>query len=81
MVYVVIRSITGGELFERVIDEDFVLTERACTVFMRQICEGIEFVHRQNILHLDMKVFTCYSAPVRPFHSHNRSQEASGVLQ
>ncbi|KAI8441038.1 hypothetical protein MSG28_009309 [Choristoneura fumiferana] len=40
---------------ERVIDEDFVLTERACTVFMRQICEGIEFVHRQNILHLDMK--------------------------
>lgn len=51
-----IHSITGGELFERVIDEDFVLTERACTVFMRQICEGIEFVHRQNILHLDMKV-------------------------
>ncbi|XP_022120212.1 myosin light chain kinase, smooth muscle isoform X2 [Pieris rapae] len=52
---VVLELITGGELFERVIDEDFVLTERACTVFMRQICEGIEFVHRQNILHLDMK--------------------------
>ncbi|KAL4706696.1 hypothetical protein ACJJTC_014451 [Scirpophaga incertulas] len=52
---VVLELITGGELFERVIDEDFVLTERACTVFMRQICEGIDFVHRQNILHLDMK--------------------------
>ncbi|GBP64003.1 Myosin light chain kinase, smooth muscle [Eumeta japonica] len=51
----ILHRITGGELFERVIDEEFVLTERACAVFMRQICEGVEFVHRQNILHLDMK--------------------------
>ncbi|XP_023289927.1 probable serine/threonine-protein kinase MARK-C isoform X2 [Orussus abietinus] len=54
-IYVVLELITGGELFERVIDDDFVLTERSCAVFMRQICEGIEFVHAQNILHLDMK--------------------------
>ncbi|KRT78962.1 protein kinase, partial [Oryctes borbonicus] len=47
--------IEGGELFERVIDDDFVLTEKACTVFMRQICEGVDFIHKQNILHLDMK--------------------------
>jgi myosin-light-chain kinase len=39
-----------------VIDDDFVLTERACAIFMRQICEGVEFIHKQNILHLDMKV-------------------------
>lgn len=56
-------SIEGGELFERVIDDDFVLTERACAIFMRQICEGIQFIHLQHVLHLDMKVsfdlFTC----------------------
>lgn len=48
--------IEGGELFERVIDDDFILTEKACTIFMRQICEGIDFIHKQRILHLDMKV-------------------------
>lgn len=48
--------IDGGELFERVIDDDFVLTERSCAVFMRQICEGLEFMHGQKILHLDLKV-------------------------
>lgn len=58
MMYLCFR-IEGGELFERVIDDDFILTEKSCTVFMRQICEGIEFIHKQNILHLDMKV--CFS--------------------
>ncbi|XP_076346098.1 myosin light chain kinase, smooth muscle-like isoform X2 [Tachypleus tridentatus] len=47
--------IEGGELFERVIDDDFVLTEKVCIIFMKQICEGIEYMHSQNILHLDMK--------------------------
>lgn len=48
--------IEGGELFERVICDDFVLTEKACAVFMRQICQGVEYMHSQNIVHLDMKV-------------------------
>ncbi|XP_066585687.1 uncharacterized protein [Prorops nasuta] len=54
-IYVILELIEGGELFERVIDDDFVLTERSCAVFMRQICEGVEFIHAQNILHLDLK--------------------------
>lgn len=47
--------IQGGELFERVIEEDYELTEKACTVFMRQICEAVDFIHSQRILHLDLK--------------------------
>lgn len=51
----IMELIEGGELFERVICDDFILTERACSIFMRQICEGVEYMHSQNILHLDMK--------------------------
>ena len=50
--------ISGGELFERVINDDFILTEKACIMFMRQICEGVEFMHNNSILHLDLKVCT-----------------------
>ncbi|KAG9511188.1 Myosin light chain kinase, smooth muscle [Fragariocoptes setiger] len=47
--------IQGGELFERVIDDDFELTEKVCAIFMRQICEGVDYMHRNSIMHLDMK--------------------------
>lgn len=48
-------SIEGGELFDRVIDDEFVLTEKTCIVFVRQLCQAMEFVHSNNILHLDLK--------------------------
>lgn len=52
----ILELIEGGELFERVICDDFLLTERACSIFIKQICEGTEYMHSQNIVHLDMKV-------------------------
>ncbi|XP_015684990.1 myosin light chain kinase 2, skeletal/cardiac muscle-like, partial [Protobothrops mucrosquamatus] len=48
--------VEGGELFERIIDEDYQLTEVECMVFVRQICEGILFMHQMRVLHLDLKV-------------------------
>ncbi|KAL7975938.1 hypothetical protein Chor_005496, partial [Crotalus horridus] len=48
-------SVEGGELFERIIDEDYQLTEVDCMVFVRQICEGILFMHQMRVLHLDLK--------------------------
>lgn len=49
------NRIEGGELFDRVIDDEFLLTEKACTVLMRQLCQAMAFVHRNNIIHLDLK--------------------------
>ena len=49
-------SIGGGELFDRVIEDEFVLTEKACAAFMRQIVEAVAYIHKQHIIHLDLKV-------------------------
>lgn len=49
------HSVSGGELFERIIDEDFELTERECIKYMKQISEGVEYIHKQGIVHLDLK--------------------------
>ena len=51
----VMEYIGGGELFEKVVADDFTLTERDCLLFMRQICQAIGYMHEQNIVHLDLK--------------------------
>lgn len=58
--------IDGGELFDRVLDDKFLLTEKACSIFMRQICEAMDYIHEHNIIHLDLKVserclFICHA--------------------
>ena len=52
----IMEYLDGGELFERVADEDFNLTESDCCLFMRQICRGVQYLHDTNIVHLDLKV-------------------------
>ena len=48
-------SVEGGELIERIIHDDFELTEQDCVHFVSQICCGVGFMHSVGILHLDLK--------------------------
>ncbi|KAF7665192.1 hypothetical protein LDENG_00149940 [Lucifuga dentata] len=51
----VMEYIAGGELFERIVDENFEHTEPTSARYMKQILEGMQYVHQQNIVHLDLK--------------------------
>ena len=54
-VIMIMEFIGGGELFEKVVADDFTLTEHDCVLFMRQICAAIGYMHQKNIVHLDLK--------------------------
>lgn len=49
-------SVEGGELFDRIVDESAPLTEVDAMVFVKQICEGVSYMHQMYVLHLDLKV-------------------------
>lgn len=48
------NSVSGGELFERVVADDS-LTEGDCARFMKNICEGVAYLHSKQVVHLDLK--------------------------
>ncbi|XP_026229532.1 myosin light chain kinase family member 4 isoform X2 [Anabas testudineus] len=54
-IILVLEYVGGGELFDRIIDENYTLMELDAVVFIRQICEGLQYMHKMYILHLDLK--------------------------
>ncbi|XP_036208082.1 myosin light chain kinase family member 4 isoform X1 [Myotis myotis] len=54
-IVLVMEYVDGGELFDRIIDNNYNLTELDTILFIKQICEGIRHMHQMYILHLDLK--------------------------
>ncbi|XP_051961082.1 myosin light chain kinase 3-like isoform X2 [Xyrauchen texanus] len=54
-VVLILEYVEGGELFERIVDESCPLTEVDAMVFVKQICEGVQYMHQMYVLHLDLK--------------------------
>jgi len=49
--------LAGGDLIERTSSADYVLNEAKCRTIVRQICRGVEFIHKEGFIHLDIKPF------------------------
>lgn len=43
-------------MFDQIADEDYKMTEAEVIRYMRQVCEGLQHMHEQNIVHLYVKV-------------------------
>lgn len=51
---VVMELVTGGELFEKVVEEDN-LTEKQVIRYIKQVLYGVQHMHRRHMVHLDLK--------------------------
>lgn len=52
-------SAAGGEIFNQcVADSDEAFTEKDVIRLAKQILTGVAFLHRNNVVHLDLKVST-----------------------
>ena len=49
-------SLSGGELFDRISDDNYKMTEAEAINYIRQVCDGIKYMHEKSIVHLDIKV-------------------------
>jgi calcium-dependent protein kinase len=53
-IYLVMELCTGGELFDRIIEEE-KMTEKHASIIMRQMLRAINYMHGCHIMHRDLK--------------------------
>jgi len=51
----VTEYLAGGELFKKIAQRSFRLTEQKVVVYVKQIIKALNFVHSRGIVHLDIK--------------------------
>jgi 5'-AMP-activated protein kinase catalytic alpha subunit len=53
-IFIVLDLVTGGELFEKIVDEG-KLSQEAALFYFRQIVEGVGYCHQKGVCHRDLK--------------------------
>lgn len=70
---------SGGELFEKIMEDESLMSESEVRDYMHQILLGVQHMHKNDIVHLDLKV--CLPSPrsvsPRTFCSSRRTARRS----
>lgn len=53
-VYLIMELVTGGELFDRIVEKGSY-TERDASYLIRQVLEAVDYMHEQGVVHRDLK--------------------------
>lgn len=53
--FMVLELMTGGELFDRIVDKEHYSEQEACEV-MKPLVDAIGYCHKMGIAHRDLKV-------------------------
>lgn len=53
-VYLIMELVTGGELFDRIVEKGSY-TEKDASYLMRQVLEAVDYMHEQGVVHRDLK--------------------------
>lgn len=53
-VYLIIELVTGGELFDRIVEKGSY-TEKDASDLIRQVLEAVDYMHDQGVVHRDLK--------------------------
>ncbi|XP_009982224.1 PREDICTED: calcium/calmodulin-dependent protein kinase type 1-like, partial [Tauraco erythrolophus] len=53
--YLIMQLVSGGELFDRIVEKGFY-TERDASALIRQILDAVKYLHDMGIVHRDLKV-------------------------
>lgn len=52
--YLIMQLVSGGELFDRIVEKGFY-TERDASALIRQILDAVKYLHDMGIVHRDLK--------------------------
>ncbi|KAH8371713.1 hypothetical protein KR093_008618 [Drosophila rubida] len=53
-VYLVMELVTGGELFDRIVEKGFY-SERDASQLLKQLFEAVDYLHQHGVVHRDLK--------------------------
>ncbi|XP_055317130.1 calcium/calmodulin-dependent protein kinase type 1 isoform X2 [Sitodiplosis mosellana] len=53
-VYLIMELVTGGELFDRIVEKGSY-TEKDASGLIRQVLEAVDYMHEQGVVHRDLK--------------------------